>query len=177
MVLFFPMLPQWLPPGHSVQSPPRSGNFSAQTSASFHSSRSAAPAPLSLCCTGSLTLCCIGAPAGQQPHGCLKFCAVPAPPAGNTSWAPQALRCTGAPCRQQTSSGGEKYSGLASNLAHLGRICKLAAAVCGISQHLLTYMRPSPLLPRRTAAQTDANLPAHLHRLPTPPPYLRQMRL
>ena len=27
------------------------------------------------------------------------------------------------PCRQQTSSGGEEYSGLASNLAHLGRIC------------------------------------------------------
>ena len=93
------------------------------------------------------------------------------------SRVPQVLRCTGAPCRQQTSSGGEKYSGLASNLAHLGRICKLAAAVCGISQHLLTYMRPSPLLPRRTAAQTDANLPAHLHRLPTPPPYLRRMRL
>ena len=27
------------------------------------------------------------------------------------------------------------------------------------------------------AAQTDANLSAHLHRLPTPPPYLRPMRL
>ena len=27
------------------------------------------------------------------------------------------------------------------------------------------------------SAQTDANLSAHLHRLPTPPPYLRQMRL
>ena len=27
------------------------------------------------------------------------------------------------------------------------------------------------------AAQTDANLSAHLHRLPTPPPYLRRMRL
>ena len=146
MVLFFPMLPQWLPPGHSVQSPPRSGNFSAQTSASFHPSCSAAMAPLSLCCTGSLTLCCTGAPAG------------------NTSWAPQALRCTGAPCRQHLMGASssalylrpltlcctgsltlrctgsltlrctgapagrqphlaEKNSGLASNLAHLGRIC------------------------------------------------------
>ena len=37
----FPMLPQRLPPGHSVQSPSRSGNFSAQTSASLHPSRSA----------------------------------------------------------------------------------------------------------------------------------------
>ena len=27
------------------------------------------------------------------------------------------------PCQQQTSFGGEEYSGLASNLAHLGRIC------------------------------------------------------
>ena len=27
------------------------------------------------------------------------------------------------PGQQQTSSGGEEYSGLASNLAHLGRIC------------------------------------------------------
>ena len=34
-----------------------------------------------------------------------------------------------------------------------------------------------PWLPQRVAAQTDANLSAHLHRLPTPPPYLRQMRL
>ena len=33
------------------------------------------------------------------------------------------------------------------------------------------------LLPHWAAAQTDANLSAHLHRLPTPPPHLRQMRL
>ena len=33
------------------------------------------------------------------------------------------------------------------------------------------------LLPHWAAAQTDANLSAHLHRLPTPPPYLRPMRL
>ena len=35
----------------------------------------------------------------------------------------------------------------------------------------------SSLLPQRVAAQTDANLSAHLHRLPTPPSYLRRMRL
>ena len=35
----------------------------------------------------------------------------------------------------------------------------------------------SSLLPHWAAAQTDANLSAHLHRLPTPPPYLRRMRL
>ena len=33
------------------------------------------------------------------------------------------------------------------------------------------------LSPWIASAQTDANLSAHLHRLPTPPPYLRQMRL
>ena len=35
----------------------------------------------------------------------------------------------------------------------------------------------SSLQPHWAAAQTDANLSAHLHRLPTSPPYLRQMRL
>ena len=35
----------------------------------------------------------------------------------------------------------------------------------------------SSLLPHWIAAQTLANLSAHLHRLPTPPPYLRRMRL
>ena len=35
----------------------------------------------------------------------------------------------------------------------------------------------SSLLLHWAAAQTDANLSAHLHRLPTPPPYLRPMRL
>ena len=35
----------------------------------------------------------------------------------------------------------------------------------------------SSLLPHWAAAQTDANLSTHLRRLPTPPPYLRQMRL
>ena len=43
--------------------------------------------------------------------------------------------------------------------------------------YLYIYMRPSPLLPPWAAAQTDANLSAHLHRLPTPPPYLRRMKL
>ena len=44
------------------------------------------------------------------------------------------------PGQQQTSSGGEKYCGLASNLAHLGRICKLAAVACDLSQHLFIYV-------------------------------------
>ena len=35
----------------------------------------------------------------------------------------------------------------------------------------------SSLLPHWAAAHADANLSAHLHRLPTPPPYLRRKRL
>ena len=49
-------------------------------------------------------------------------------PATSSRWlfaaAPQpATTSPRRPCQQQTSSGGEKYSGLASNLAHLCRIC------------------------------------------------------
>ena len=44
------------------------------------------------------------------------------------------------------------------------------AATIHISAHL-------PCCHLGTAAQTDANLSTHLHRLPTPPPYLRRMRL
>ena len=62
-----------------------------------------------------------GAPAGQQlPDG--------APPRRTASSASATVPRPAAPPplrpgQQQTSSGGEKYSGLASNLAHLGRIC------------------------------------------------------
>ena len=50
------------------------------------------------------------------------------PPATSSRWrsatAPQPARnLIGTPCQQQTSSGGEEYSGLASNLAYLGLIC------------------------------------------------------
>ena len=37
--------------------------------------------------------------------------------------APRPAALPQRPSQQQPSSGGEKYSGLASNLAHLGRIC------------------------------------------------------
>ena len=91
----------------SMQGPPRSGNFSAQTSASLHPSRSASlagPLPFTR---------------GMGAHG---LCGRVPDSARNVSpW-----------------------------IASVHRIA---------------------------AAQTDANLSAHLHRLPTPPPYLRQMRL
>ena len=48
-----------------------------------------------------------GAPASKKPHR------HPRP----------ARNLIGTPCQQQTSSGREKYSGLASNLAYLSRIC------------------------------------------------------
>ena len=44
--------------------------------------------------------------------------------------------------------------------------------------HLYSYICVHPhCCHLGAAAQTDANLSAHLHRLPTPPPYLRRMRL
>ena len=53
-------------------------------------------------------------PYQQLPHGtpasCFRRLSVPAAPPRR-------------PGQQQTSSGREEYSGLASNLAHLGRIC------------------------------------------------------
>ena len=48
------------------------------------------------------------------------------------------------------------------------------AAFLSLYLYICAYPRYCNL---RAAAQTDANLSAHLHRLPTPPPYLRQMRL
>ena len=45
-------------------------------------------------------------------------------PANSSATAPRpATAPPQRPGQQQTSSGGEEYSGLASNLAHLGRIC------------------------------------------------------
>ena len=44
-------------------------------------------------------------------------------PASSSATAPRPAAPLRRPCQQQTSSGGEEYSGLASNLAHLGRIC------------------------------------------------------
>ena len=50
----------------------------------------------------------------------------------------------------------------------------LSAAFLSLYLYICAYPRYCNL---RAAAQTDANLSAHLHRLPTPPQYLRQMRL
>ena len=44
-------------------------------------------------------------------------------PASSSATAPRPAAPLRRPCQQQTSSGGEEYSSLASNLAHLGRIC------------------------------------------------------
>ena len=50
----------------------------------------------------------------------------------------------------------------------------LSAAFLSLYLYICAYPRYCNL---GAAAQTDANLSAHLYRLPTPPPYLRQMRL
>ena len=90
------------------------------------------------------------------------------------------------PCQQQLCHGVP-----ASNKPHPAEkstpvwlaIWRTWAGFANSQQRDATFATPdnicahSFLLPHWAAAQTDANLSAHLHRLPTPPPYLRQMRL
>ena len=87
------------------------------------------------------------------------------------------ISATAAPKASNKPHSAEKYSGLASNLAHLDRICQLAAAVCELSCTYLYICVHPHCCHLGVAAQTDANLSAPLHRLPTPPTYLRRMRL
>ena len=91
-----------------------------------------------------------------------------------------------APCQQQL-----RHSAPPSNKPHLAEkstpvwlaIWRTWAGFANSQHRDAAFATPnnicahSFLLPHWAAAQTDANLSAHLHRLPTPPPYLRRMRL
>ena len=88
-------------------------------------------------------------------------------PDGATMWRP---------CQQQTSFGGEKDSGLASNLAHLSRFANSQLRHATFLS-LYLYMCLSVLLPPWSRCSDRRKSIGHLHRLPTPPPYLRRMRL
>ena len=84
-----------------------------------------------------------------------------------------------------------RHSVTASNKPHLAEkstpvwlaIWHIWAGFANSQHREATFATPddicahSSLLPHWAAAQTLANLSAHLHRLPTPPPYLRPMRL
>ena len=101
---FFPMDLRYAAASISATAPPL---CSCSSTAPPLSSRSATAPPL---CSRSAT------GHGQQ----LRHSA----PASNSAAAPPpATALPRRPRQQQTSSGREKYSGLASNLAHLGRIC------------------------------------------------------
>ena len=119
----------------SLQGLPRSGNSSAQTSASLHPPRRASASnifPMALRRS---------APASNKPHSAEK-----STPVWLAIW--------------------RIWAGFA-NSQHRDAAYAASNNICA---HF-------PSLPHRVAAQTDANLSAHLHRLPTPPPYLCQMRL
>ena len=93
---------------------------------------------------------------------------------------------TAAPCHQKL-----RHVALASNKPHPAEkstpvwlaIWRTWAGFANSQHRDAAFATPdnicahSSLLPHWAAAQTDANLSAHLHRLPTPPPYLRRMRL
>ena len=97
-------------------------------------------------------------------------------PAVASHWAPAGNLLIGAP------AGNKPHLAEKSTLVWLA-IWRTWAGFAN-SQHR-DAANPTPknicshftLLPPWTAAQTDANLSAHLHRLPTPPTYLRQMRM
>ena len=121
---FFPMDLRYAAASISATAPPLCSHSST---APPLSSRSATAPPLSSRSATAQPLCSRSAteprPATppQRPCQQLRHSA----PASNSS-ATASLPATAPPRRprqQQASSVGEKYSGLASNLAHLGRIC------------------------------------------------------
>ena len=57
-----------------------------------------------------------------QPAKASRWFSATVPPS-SSPWHSRPAAPPRRPAQQQTSSGGEEYSGLASNLAHLGRIC------------------------------------------------------
>ena len=99
--------------------------------------------------------------------------------------------CTPASCISARNTPAIRISAPASNKPHLTEkstpvwlaIWRIWARFANSQHRNAAFATPdnicahSSLLPHWAAAQTDANLSAHLHRLPTPPPYLRRMRL
>ena len=95
------------------------------------------------------------------------------------------------PLRHSTPGQQLRYGALASNKPHPAEkstpvwlaIWRTWAGFANSQHRDAAFATPnnicahSSLLPHWIAAQTLANLSAHLHRLPTPPPYLRRMRL
>ena len=111
---FFPMDLRYAAASISATAPPL---CSRSSTAPPLSSRSATAPPL---CSRSATEPRPATPP-QRPCQQLRRSA----PARNSSAtaSPPATALPRRPRQQQTSSVGEEYSGLASNLAHLGRIC------------------------------------------------------
>ena len=138
-----------------------------------------------------LCICCIAASSAERQALPLRLplCSIPpaAPPAGNIF--PMALRRS-APGQQYLPDGSpQQRPRPATNLIWRRRspvwlaIWRTWAGFANSQHRDAAYAASNnicahfPLLPQRVAAQTDANFSAHLRRLPTPPPYLRQMRL
>ena len=115
-----------------------------------------------------------GAPARQHPHPTPALRPAPRPAASSS--APRLLLPIGA------MAGNKPHPAEKSTPVWLA-IWRIWAGFANSQLLRATfrstylYMCLSTLLPHWAAAQTDANLSAHLHRLPTPPPYLRRMRL
>ena len=112
---FFPMDLRYAAASISATAPPLCSHSST---APPLSSRSATAPPL---CSRSATE---PRPATPPQRPCQQQLCHGVPASNSSATAsPPATALPRRPRQQQTSSVGEKYSGLASNLAHLGRIC------------------------------------------------------
>ena len=137
-------------------------------------------------CTGVLTgqQLCHGAPAGQQllpdAAAAADLSAGVTPRSGAVTF-PHRLPFRSIPC---SASASNKPHPAAKSTPVWLAIWRIWAGFANSQQrcaafrsiYLYTCAHPHCCHPG-TAAQTDANLSAHLHRLPTPPTYLRRMRL
>ena len=124
-----------------------------------------------------------GAPARRQlSHG--------APASSTSSVYPASLSATAPPlCRR--SAMALRHGAPASNKPHPAEkrtpvwlaIWRTWAGFANSQLRRTTFLSTysykcsSTLVPHRNCCSDIANLSAHLHRLPTPPPYLRRMRL
>ena len=129
---------------------------------------------------------CHGAPASistTAPPLCSRSATAPRPAA--PPWRPVQQIHHGAPCQRllQGASASnkphpaEKSTPLWLAIWHIWAGFADSQLRCAIFHSNYSCKCPSPLLPPWSCCSDIANLSAHLHRLPTPPPHLRRMRL
>ena len=134
-----------------------------------------APAP------SSSVMLCHGAPASistTAPPLCSRSATAPRPAASCSVASPgQQQLCHHGASASNKPHPAEKSTPIWLAIWHTWAGFANSQLRCAIFQSNYSCKCPSPLLPPWSCCSDIANLSAHLHRLPTPPPYLRRMRL